>query len=132
MNTRLLVMIASAVSLTSCALTPEQVAERIHNESSTELCYMIFIKNKYADLAAAEVRSRSHSCDWDLARAQQQESRARRENATAILGNYAASLNAQTDALNARSTYQAQQMQNNRINCITKPTYNGMYQTSCQ
>lgn len=85
--------------LTGCALTHEQIAERAHRKTNTELCMALIQFPQYAEEVQAELESRGRVCDMELASAQVQEQNA----SNARLG---AALQAAAAARPAQSTYQ--------------------------
>jgi len=89
----ILAVFAVAGLLSGCALTHEQVVERAHNKTNTELCMALIQFPQYADVVQEELDSRGRVCDMELAAAQVQEQSAQNERYRAALQTAAASFN---------------------------------------
>lgn len=98
----ILAIAAFASLLGGCALTHEQVVERAHNKTNTELCMALIQFPQYADVIQAELDDRGRACDMQVAAAQVQEQNAQNDR-------YRAALQAAAASFNAQPAYQVQQ-----------------------
>ena len=98
----LLIAATAATLLSGCALTHEQVVERAHKKTNTELCMALIQFPQYADVVQAELDDRGRVCDMAVASAQVQEQNAKNDR-------YRAALQAAAASFNAAPAYQVQQ-----------------------
>lgn len=98
----LLIAGAVAALVGGCALTHEQVVERAHKKTNTELCMALIQFPQYADVIEAELSDRGRVCDMQVASAQVQEQNAQNDR-------YRAALQAAAASLNTAPAYKVQQ-----------------------
>jgi hypothetical protein len=91
---RALLIVALAALASGCALTHEQVVQRAKAKTNTELCMASIQFPQYGDVIAAELASRSHSCNWELTAAQVEADGAARARRAAAIQAATASINA--------------------------------------
>lgn len=123
--------------LYGCGPSPAQLQAAVRGSSSGELCDAIALYPQFRNQVIAELQSRNANCDWDrvkaLAQVQQSQAQAQAASdaatAQAVQG-YVNSMNAQTNALNARAAAQAQSKQ--QINCFSQPAGGGSAWINCQ
>lgn len=92
---RVVLSLAVVGALGGCALTHEQVVERAHHKTNTELCMALIQFPQYADVIQAELDDRGRVCDMQVALAQVQEQNAQNDRYRAAIQAAAASFNAQ-------------------------------------
>lgn len=98
----ILLGIVAAGLFSGCALTHEQVVERAHKKTNTELCMALIQFPQYADVIQAELDDRGRVCDMQVAAAQVQEQNSQNDR-------YRAALQAAAASFNAAPAYQVQQ-----------------------
>lgn len=91
----LLLICATAATLSGCALTHDQVVARAKAKSNTELCMASIQFPQYGDVIAAELAERGHTCNWEQTAAQVQASAAADARRAIAQQAAAASFNAQ-------------------------------------
>lgn len=141
------ILVVLLLSLTGCALTPVQVAERAKLKSNTDLCMAMIQFPQYGDAVTRELAARGHTCDWTLAAAQVGAAEAADANRRAALQTLAASFNTQTQptyqivapvTLQAAPSFQMQPIQNRGVTAMytgrqkAVQTITGQYGNQCE
>jgi hypothetical protein len=107
-----LVAVSAALLLSGCALTHEQLAERAHHKTNSELCMGLIQYPQFTDIINAELEDRGRTCDMSLAAAQVQAQQASSANRQAALSRIADSLNANAAVLNQQAMQASAASQN--------------------